>query len=493
MRLRSALALSLLALLAACAQASRRHPAGGRTFPDAGAAEDARAQAIVRHRQLAQKAREAGDLATAAVDWKIVVLLAPGEPSYRAEQDAVNAAIRQGVREQLQAGNAALKGGDNERATQAMLRVLALDPANEEAAKALRDIDRQRMARIQGDRAQKLRPVDMAALKAGAPDAGAAYDLEQPLEMLRAGDVNGGLRELKAYVDANPGNRAARQKIGNAVADRARELQGKGSREQAFTLYEQAVALRGESTPEWNREMQSLRKSLSDEYYSNGERAYRTDVALAIKQWETSLRYDPQNLKAANRLRDARAAQEKLKGHRAGEVTSVTSAQALPASPPNLSAIFFLSSRQRSRSSLAFWLFGSSSRMRSHLVIARSRFCRWNACVPSRSRLRTSATLAGIAATHRLGIDRGLLRGFAVGCIGTFQIALALRVPCPSAAVRRRRRAAWLRGFRRLGDGIRRRGDRARGGVAGARPGILITCPAASLFGLAMSLYLARM
>jgi hypothetical protein len=36
-------------------------------------------------------------------------------------------------------------------------------------------------------------------------------------------------------------------------------------------------------------------------------------VALAIKQWETSLRYDPQNLKASTRLRDARAAQEKLK------------------------------------------------------------------------------------------------------------------------------------------------------------------------------------
>ena len=313
MRLRGALALNLLALLAACAQGPVvTQPA--QDVPRAGAAEDARTQAIVRHRQLAQKAREAGDLATAAVHWKIVVLLAPGEPSYRAEQDAVNAAIRQGVREQLQAGNAALKSGDNERATHAMLRVLALDPANEDAAKALRDIDRQRMSRIQGDRAQKLRPVDMAALKSGAPDAGAAYDIEQPLEMLRAGDVNGGLRELKAYVEANPGNRAARQKIGNAVADRARELQNKGSREQAFTLYEQAVALRGESTPEWNREMQSLRKSLSDEYYGNGERAYRTDVALAIKQWETSLRYDPQNLKAANRLRDARAAQEKLKG-----------------------------------------------------------------------------------------------------------------------------------------------------------------------------------
>jgi tetratricopeptide (TPR) repeat protein len=311
--LRSALALALPVLLAACAQSPVVSPPA-QEAPRAGSAEEARAQAIAGHRQLAQAAREKGDLAAAAVQWRIVVLLAPGESSFRAELDAVNAAIRQGVREQLQAGNAALKAGDNERAMQASLRALALDPANEEAAKVLRDIDRQRMARIQGERAQKLRPVDMAALKAGAPDAGTAYDLEQPLEMLRAGDVNGGLRELKAYVDANPTNRAARQKIGAAVADRARDLQSKGSREQAFALYEQAVALRGESTPEWNREMQALRRSLSDEYYSSGERAYRTDVAAAIKQWETSLRYDPQNLKAANRLRDARAAQEKLKG-----------------------------------------------------------------------------------------------------------------------------------------------------------------------------------
>ena len=309
---RGALALTMVTLLAACAQA----PVVTLPAPDVprgNPADDARAQAIALHRQLAQQARDGGDLAAAAVQWHLVVLLAPGEPAYRREQGAVNAAIRQGVRDQLQAGNAALKSGDNDRATQAMLRVLALDPGNDEAAKALREIDRQRISRIQGDRAQKLRPVDMAALKSGTPDAGAAYDLEQPLEMLRAGDVNGGLRELKAYVDANPGNRAARQKIGTAVADRARELQNKGSREQAYLLYEQAVALRGESTPEWNTQLQSLRKSLSDEYYSNGERAYRTDVALAIKQWEASLRYDPQNLKASTRLRDARAAQEKLK------------------------------------------------------------------------------------------------------------------------------------------------------------------------------------
>ena len=311
-RFRSATALGAVMLLAACAQV----PVTGDSSPELprkSIAGDATAQAIARHRQEAQQARDAGDLASAAIHWHIVVLLAPGEPKYLREQEAVNAAIRQGVREQLQVGAAALKSGDNDRAAQAMLRVLALDPTNEDAAKAMRDIDRQRISRIQGDRAQKLRPVDVAALKSGATETAALYDLEQPLEMLRAGDVNGGLRELKAYVDANPGNRLARQRIGTAVADRARDLNSKGSREQAYTLYEEAVALRGESTPEWTAQMQVLRKALSDEYYSSGERAYRTDVALAIKQWETSLRYDPQNLKASTRLRDARAAQEKLK------------------------------------------------------------------------------------------------------------------------------------------------------------------------------------
>jgi tetratricopeptide (TPR) repeat protein len=310
--LRCLLALGGVALLSACAQAPVVDNAPAE-IPRTNPADDARGRAIAQHVRLAQKARDAGDLAAAAIQWHIVVLLAPDESRYRREQEAVNSAITQGVREQLRLGNAALKSGDNDRATQAMLRALALDPDNIDASKALRDIDRQRMARIQGDRAQKLRPVDVAALKSGASEASAQYDIEQPLEMLRAGDINGGLRELRAYVAANPGNKAARQRIGIAVADRARDLQAKGSREQAYQLYEQAVALRGESTPDWTAQMQILRKALSEEYYSSGERAYRTDMALAIKQWETSLKYDPQNLKASSRLRDARAAAEKLK------------------------------------------------------------------------------------------------------------------------------------------------------------------------------------
>jgi hypothetical protein len=38
----------------------------------------------------------------------------------------------------------------------------------------------------------------------------------------------------------------------------------------------------------------------------------RTDLNGAVKAFETSVRYDPQNISAQNRLRDAKAAQNKL-------------------------------------------------------------------------------------------------------------------------------------------------------------------------------------
>jgi tetratricopeptide (TPR) repeat protein len=137
------------------------------------------------------------------------------------------------------------------------------------------------------------------------------YDYEQPLEMFRAGDTAGGLRDLRRFVDANPGDKAARNKIGAAVYDRARDLEAQGAREEAFTLYEQAVALRGEPGLGWNLRIQALRRTLGEEYFEKGVQLARTSPSQAIKEWETSLRFDPQNAKAAARLKEAKSAQEK--------------------------------------------------------------------------------------------------------------------------------------------------------------------------------------
>jgi tetratricopeptide (TPR) repeat protein len=306
-----------LALLAGCAQMPPEPaPAPGAASRLSPQDERVRA-AVAKHQQLARQYQQAGDLAAVATQYQILALLAPDDRTFRNELAATRTEIGRRVQESLAAGNAALRSGDADRAAEAMLRALALDPENAEAATRLREIEKQRLSRIQAGRAAKAGggPVANGAQRAAAtPRASAtaasdAYDLEQPLEMFKAGDTAGGLRDLKAYVEAHPADKAARNRIGTAVYDRAREVEEQGAREQALSLYEQAVALRGEPGLGWNGRIQASKKALGNEYFDKGAQAYPTNAAQAIKDWETSLRYDPQNAKAAARLKEARAAE----------------------------------------------------------------------------------------------------------------------------------------------------------------------------------------
>ena len=275
-------------------------------------APTSRAAAIVRHTRLAAAAREAGDLASAADHEEVVVLLAPGDAARRKALDTTRDAIRRGVREHSQAGIVARRSGDLLGARDAFLHVLAFDPDNADAAKSLRDIEHQVMARTQGERASRARVLDGPVANAKAR-GNEMLDLDLPLELIRAGDLNAGLREARAWVDAHPSDHTGRGRVGVAVAERAKEAEGKGQREAALGLYEQAASLAGASAPEWTLRMQALRKALGDKYYSEGMKVFRTDLDAAIRQWETGARYDPSNVNLQMRLREGKLAQQKLK------------------------------------------------------------------------------------------------------------------------------------------------------------------------------------
>ena len=304
--------------VAGCAQVPADRPPAAPAAPAVSAAPASRplGDAIVRHRKLADDARRAGDLASAAQQLQILTVLAPDDQSFSRELAEVRATIDKEARDSVLAGTAALSAGDLDRAGAAMLRALALDPSQPDAAKALREIDRRRLTRIQADKAAKVAqqgepPARNSATRAQA-EVNDGFDIEQAIEMLKAGDASNGLRDLRAYVEANPNNRAARQRIGNAVADRARELEDQGAREQAANLYEQAVALRGDANAPWAARMTALRKKLSLEYLDKGTRVYRSNLAQAISFFETSVRYDPSNTQASIKLGEAKVAREKL-------------------------------------------------------------------------------------------------------------------------------------------------------------------------------------
>ena len=324
---RAPLIVALSTILTACATpppAPAPEPAPTRSSAPSRAAPVGRPQpsgtpsrdaAIARHLRLAAAAKEAGDLATAAEHEDVIVLLAPDDPARRKARDATADAIRRAVREQAERGLAARARGDYVGAREAFLRLLALDPDNADAANALREVEHVVMSRAQADRAARVRaPGDaMASVRARPSETRAqdSFDLEQRLELVRSGDT-GAMRELRAWVDANPGDRATRQRIGGAVADRAKEIEAKGQREAALGLYEQAATLAGTGAPEWTARMQALRKTLGEHYYVEGMKLFRTDVGAAIRQWESGARYDPSNTNLQMRLREARMAQKKL-------------------------------------------------------------------------------------------------------------------------------------------------------------------------------------
>lgn len=219
------------------------------------------AQAIESHRALARRHQAAGNPRAAAVEWQILTLLAPEDADFRHELAASRDAARRMSQERLDAGRAAQRAGQPERALEAYVQALAFDPGNDEAARALRELDRQRLARIQQDRAARARNESAPAPRLAAADA---YDVDQALELLAAGDLAGGLRDLKAWVDANPRQRATRQRLATAVFDKGRELEAAGARSQALVAYEAAVALHGEAPASWTARITALKKPPAD-------------------------------------------------------------------------------------------------------------------------------------------------------------------------------------------------------------------------------------
>jgi tetratricopeptide (TPR) repeat protein len=292
-------------------------PGGGPAASRLEHAPSARAAAIARQAELAKAASDAGDHAQALAHHEVLVLLDPANASHRRAAEASRLAIERAVREHLAAGAAARRAGDASRARDAYLRALAQNPQQAEAAAALRAIEQQQMARTQADRAARARSMETlvagAKSRAQAQTQAESYDLEQRIELVRAGDVTAGLREARAWAEANAGDREGRGRLAAAVAERAGDAERKGQRESALSLYEAANALRGEPLPEWTGKARELRRALSEAQYADGVRAMRTDLSAAIRHFEACLRFDPEHVRARERLREARVAQEKLR------------------------------------------------------------------------------------------------------------------------------------------------------------------------------------
>lgn len=273
--------------------------------------EDVSFKTLSRHEEMARRYEASGDLAHAAQEWHVLTLLAPNERSYQRNLASTKEAINSAAAQAYKTGLAHYRKNQIEEASQHMLKVLALSPAHSDAAQILREIEKQKISSIQSTRAAKAartkRPAEIVPLASSR----STIDPDQQIEMFTAGDIAGGLREMHYYVDANPNEKANRQRIADVVYEEAYKLDQQGVEEDALRLYDQAMFLRGDKQEQWQQKTNALRSKLASEYYAKGIQVYHTDISAAIRYWEKTLSIDPHYKYAATRLREAKQLKEK--------------------------------------------------------------------------------------------------------------------------------------------------------------------------------------
>lgn len=275
-------------------------------------------RAIERRRAIALKLEKAQHLGEAATQWEIVLLLAPDDREAAARLAALRGRMARIVNDELAVGLEALRRGDHDRAQQSLLQVVTLDPANSEAVAALREIDRLRSMRRGAERAARARAEEsMTAARSRIgrrpPNEAGEFDVEQSLELLRAGDAKVALGELRRYAAANPRDRVARERIAMAVRAQAQQSERQGDAAAAVSMYAEAIRLHASPPREWVVQLAQLKARLAAGEYEKGVRLMATDIAAAITHFEAALRYAPEHTQAQLRLERARKMQQNLR------------------------------------------------------------------------------------------------------------------------------------------------------------------------------------
>ncbi len=251
--------------------------------------------------------------------WEVLLLLNPESADYRLQFGLAQARIAEMAAERLKAADRARQAGEIDQATIAYLRVLSVDPNNDAAARALRELEVERVKRAYLSRPPRVvaanrSPADRNnARPRAAPYTNDLGDLELGVMLFKQGDHAGSAQSLEKYLQKNPKDESARAYLADAYQQLGLAALKGGRKESALGYLEKAQRLGYSDPAELANAIRSVRGALGDEYYRLGVQAFSSSIDKAIALWERSLYFDPGQTQAQIRLQQARRAQETLR------------------------------------------------------------------------------------------------------------------------------------------------------------------------------------
>ncbi len=292
-------------LLAACTSTNWE------AVPVAPRNDTALAAFIAGKKQLARDLEMKGKLVEALREWRYVSAADPKDEESRTRIGDLTETIDERKAEYLREGDAALAKGQPKQAQAAFLKVLALDPADEDAVARLRKIDRTTALANQDKKDDRAMSDYRAAV---ARDQDTSEEFEAKVNVpLKSGDYRKVIDISDQFLKRNPNNKVAAGYRKTAYLNLIEECRARGRYREALTYLDTVADMLDDSEkvalPEKRR---TVRLELGNQLYGQGLALMTTNLPKSIELMSESLTYDPDNLRAKQSLNQARKMQENL-------------------------------------------------------------------------------------------------------------------------------------------------------------------------------------
>jgi tetratricopeptide (TPR) repeat protein len=266
---------------------------------------------ITAKKQLAKDLELKGKLVEARREWRYVAAADPKDEEARTHVADLTETIDDRKAEYLKEGDAALAKGQNKQAQAAFLKVLALDPSDEQAVARLRKIDRTFAMASQGKK-DKEAMTDYRATVAREQDTSEEFEAQVNVP-LKKGDYRKVIDLSDQFLKRNPNNKSAAGYRKSAYMNLIDESRAKGRYRDALTYLDTVSAAADESEkPALQEKTRTVQLELAGQLYSQGVAVMTTNLAKSVELLTESVSLDPENWKARQSLNQARKMQENL-------------------------------------------------------------------------------------------------------------------------------------------------------------------------------------
>ena len=274
---------------------------------------------INNRKVLANDYYKKNDYANSLTQWKILRTIQPDNVEFKNRIRVLEVLIKRRSKMHLNHGREAIKRNDYKTAELSLLKALALNPRHTKALTLLKKIEAGRVENIQQAKTRRLKKKQLAKLHQDldsyqtiSNNTQEQFYLEMGLSLFQKGDWSGSIREIEKYLSINEHDQKAKNTVAKSHFKLSRRFESRGHLEPAIQHLKDGMKHTKRVTEEQIEKLTELKITLSENFYINGVKTYRSDIKQAILYWERAIDYNPNHFKAKNRLAKANQMQKNL-------------------------------------------------------------------------------------------------------------------------------------------------------------------------------------